>query len=401
MAAALLAGGLASGTGCEEEEEAEDAAAAETEVSEAPAPPAAAPAGERPATAAEAPGQREAPLFRTQRRLMGTIFVISVVAPPDDPKARAAAEAAFDEIDRLEGLLSEWRPDSEISRINARAGEPAPVPISPDVRRVVETGLEVSRRSRGAFDLSWAALHGLYRFPPNPVRLPSEEELAERLPLVDHREVHLDPDVPSVRLGRDGMAIGTGGIAKGHALDRAGELLRAAGFDDFMLFGGGQVQVSGKKGSRPWRVGIQHPRRPADYFAFLEAEGGSISTSGDYEHFHVDEEGRRWHHLIDPRTGKPARGTTSVTMLAPRGVAADALSTACFIVGPEACLVMLAEHPARPEAVIVDDDLRLHTTPGTRDRLTFTMPIGPGGALPRPGARPEPGPAGNDPRQRY
>jgi len=348
------------------------------------------PAAEEPSASAnqgEPSPTPDPPLHRAQHRAMGTVFVVTVVAPPQDPTVRRAVAAAFEEIDRLEGLLSEWRPHSEISRINEAAGEDTAVPVSPAVARVIQAGLEASRRSDGAFDLSWAALHGLYRFPPNPIRLPTPEELAERLPLIDHTSVRFaeDADPPTVRLAKPGMAIGTGGIAKGHALDRAGAILRDAGFEQFMLFGGGQVQVHGRKGDRPWRVGIQHPRRPQDYFAFLEAEEGSISTSGDYEHVYVDDDGRRWHHLIDPRTGEPATGATSVTLLAPKGVQADALSTACFILGPARCLRMLADHPDEPEAVIVDRELRLHVTPGTRERLRFVMPLADDGRLP-PGA---------------
>ncbi|MCA9603073.1 MAG: FAD:protein FMN transferase, partial [Myxococcales bacterium] len=169
-------------------------------------------------------------------------------------------------------------------------------------------------------------------------------------------------------------AIGTGGIGKGYSLDRAKAVLLERGFDNFMIFGGGQVTVQGKRGDRAWKVGIQHPRMN-DYFAFLEATEGSISTSGDYEHTFVDDQGKRWHHIIDTHTGRPVDGTLSVTLLAPDGLHADALSTACFVLGPPKCLAMLAKVPGRPEAVIVDTNFQIHTTPGTEKRLTFTMSI--------------------------
>ncbi len=185
----------------------------------------------------------------------------------------------------------------------------------------------------------------------------------------------IDPAASTVRLARRGMAIGTGGIAKGYALDRAGAILREGGAESYMLYGGGQVQVHGMRGDRPWRVGIQHPRDPETYIGFLEATEGSISTSGDYEHAFVDARGRHWHHIIDLSTGLPATRSMQVTLLAPEGIYADALSTAAFILGPERAIEMLASVPGSPEAVIIDSRLRMWTTPGTRERLRMRVPL--------------------------
>ncbi len=320
----------------------------------------------------EPPRPSDVRLFKRSRPMMGTIFQITVAGEPED-RAEPAVRAALDEIARLEDVLSEWRPDSEISRINAAAGED-PVRVGQDTLAVVKAGLDVSRWSEGAFDLSWAALRGLYDFRPGHGAVPPREELRRRLPLIDWREIQLDEEAQTVFLKRDGMAIGTGGIAKGYALDRAAAILEEAGMRSFMLFGGGQVQVHGMRGDRPWRVGIQHPRRP-DYFAFLEATEGTISTSGDYEHFFIDEAGKRWHHILDPRTGMPVEGTLSVTVVAPSGVTGDALSTACFVLGPERCMQMMQRVPGGPTAIVVDGEFRLITTPGGMERLRFNMPL--------------------------
>ena len=173
----------------------------------------------------------------------------------------------------------------------------------------------------------------------------------------------------------EGMAIGTGGIGKGYALDRAGAILREAGIESYMLFGGGQVQVRGMRGDRPWRVGIQHPRNESTYFAFLESEGGSISTSGDYERTYIDPRGKRWHHILDPRTGLPVERTMSVTLVAPDGLYADALSTAAFVLGPRRALQMLERIDYRAEAVMVDSSCRVHFTPGTLERLHMRVEL--------------------------
>lgn len=339
-------------------------------------------------TSAEEPTPTTTPeLVSRERELMGTVFVVQAqtTSTLDTEAVARAIDAGFDEMARLEEVLSEWRDTSEISRINQRSGG-EPVAVSADAYAVVKAGVQVSRWSEGAFDLSWAALHGLYDFRPGRQRIPSAEELAPKLALIDWERIELNDEARTVRLATAGMAIGTGGIGKGYALDRAGTILREAGIESYMLFGGGQVQIHGARttaeGTRAWRVGIQHPRDPASYFAFFEAGTGSISTSGDYEHVYVDDAGRRWHHIIDTDSGQPARGTTSVTLLAPEGLYADALSTAVFVLGPERGLRMLAELPFRAEAIVLDDACRLHTTPGTRERLILRVELEDGDRVP-------------------
>ncbi|NOY89896.1 MAG: FAD:protein FMN transferase [Deltaproteobacteria bacterium] len=307
------------------------------------------------------------PSIERSRPLMSTIFRIQVMNTPAEV-AEPAIRDAFDEIARLETVLSEWLPESEISRINRDAGG-APIHVGEDTFAVIQAGLEVSRASEGAFDLSWAALRGLYSFHPGEQVVPSTAELRARLGLIDYRQIELDEDAHTVRLKRPGMTIGTGGIAKGYALDRAGAILRRAGVTSYMLFGGGQVQVHGLHGDRPWRVGIQHPRREGDYFAFLEVVDRSISTSGDYEHFFFDAEGTRWHHILDPRTGLPARRSISTTLVAPSGLYADALSTAAFVLGPERAARMLERLPFHAEAVMLDAHCRIVTVGDLDARL--------------------------------
>lgn len=323
-----------------------------------------------------APTRAVGELFTRSRPMMGTVFIINVDA--DEDVAEPAVRAAFEEIDRLETVLSEWRDDSEISRINQMAGREA-VRVSDDVFTVVKAGVDVSRWSDGAFDLSWAALRGLYDFRRGQERIPSRADVRRRIGMIDWRQIELDEEARTVFLKREGMAIGTGGIAKGYALDRAGAILRDAGIESYMLFGGGQVQVHGLRprpeGARPWRVGIQHPRRGEEYFGFFESRGGSISTSGDYEHFFIDDRGKRWHHILDPRTGLPVERTVSLTLTAPSGLYADALSTASFVLGPERALQMLERIEMDAEVIMLDDECRLFATPGTMDKLILRVEL--------------------------
>lgn len=334
--------------------------------------------GGRPAGASD--------LVSGERSLMSTVYRISV-RTDDAPLAHEAIEAALDEVERLGVVLSEWRDDSEISAVNAAAGERA-VHVGPDTLENVRAGLDVARWTEGAYDITWAALRGQYLFRAGEARVPDMERVRALLPLVDFHDVLVDEAASTVMLRRVGMAVGLGGIAKGYAVDRAAAILEARGLHDFMIFGGGQVLVRGHRGDRAWRVGIQHPRA-ATYIGFLEVTDASVATSGDYEHFFIADDGTRWHHIIDLSTGLPARRSTSVTIVAPTGILADGLDTGCFVMGPERCLAMIAalerSGEARGiEAVILDADLRLWATPGTRDRLILRTPLDAEGRVPMP-----------------
>lgn len=330
-----------------------------------------------PARVDREPPPREEPrpaapeLVQRSRPAMGTVYSISVAGMSEE-EADPLIRRALDEIDRLEAILSEWQPESEISRINAAAGDGRPIAVGPETMRIVLTSNETSVLSDGAFDLSWAALRGLYRFQPGEEQVPELSEVRARLRNVGWRDIVVDEQASTVRLARAGMALGTGGIAKGYALDRAAAILREGGAESFMLFGGGQVLVHGMRSpDRGWRVGIQHPRDPQQYIGFIEATEGSIATAGDYEHAFVDDEGRHWHHIIDLSTGLPSRASIQVTVHARDGLTADAVDTAAFILGPERALEMLARAPGSPQAVIIGPDLRVYTTPGIRDRIIW------------------------------
>lgn len=326
-------------------------------------------------------GPSEPPIHKAQRNMMGTIWAITIVGGDQAP-AVAAAEHAFDEIARLEALLSEWQPDSEITRVNEAAGV-APVAVGPELLACVRASLEIARWSGGAFDISWASLRGLWDFSARSAHVPpSRASVRARLPLWNYRNIVLDEAKRTVFLKRRGMQIGLGGVAKGYALDRAGELLREAGHPNFLIYAGGQVLVHGRRGDRPWRVGIQHPREPR-HFAFVEIEDGSLATSGDYEHAY-EHEGKTYHHIIDPKTGFPSSASSSVTLIGKTALWADAVDTALFIMGPARALQAITKAPGGPfEAAIVDPTQKLSVTPGMRERLILTAVIAPDGQIGR------------------
>ena len=206
---------------------------------------------------------------------------------------------------RLERELSEWIPESDVSRVNAAAGK-EPVKVGPDTLENVRASLDAAKRTQGAFDPTWAALRPYYLFQPGEKKAPDVAAVRKQKHLVNYRDVVLDEAQSTVFLKRKGMAIGLGGIAKGWAVDRASAILLEAGFPNHMVFAGGQVLVRGLKGDRKWRVGIQHPRMPG-YIGFIEVTDASIATAGDYEHSFIAEDGTHWHHIIDPKTALPAK----------------------------------------------------------------------------------------------
>lgn len=294
---------------------------------------------------------------------MATKLVVTV---PDRPSAEADAEAVAEVFRGVDARMSEWKDSSPLSAVNREAGG-APVPVPQDLRQVLHRAVEIGRATDGAFDVTWAALWGLWDFRAPDPRVPDAGEIVRRAALVDYRELQIDDALGTVRLPRPGQKLGLGGIAKGYALDAAARALRDRGVVDFLIVGGGQIMAGGRKGDRPWRTGLRDPRGgPEDYFAGLELRDESISTSGDYESF-FEADGRRYHHILDPRTGWPAEGVRSATVLSPDATLADALSTACMIMSPEQSLQVCQDLHA--EAVLIDATGALHMTPAMPDRL--------------------------------
>ena len=295
---------------------------------------------------------------------------ISVRAP--QAVAREAADIVFEIFEDVDEQMSEWKAESPLSAVNAAAGS-HPVAVPDDLRAVVRRGVEVGAVTGGAFDITWAALWGLWDFQAAGPRLPPDGEIVGRLALVDFRRVLIDDDAGTVFLPQEGMAIGLGGIAKGYALDRSARALRERGIDSFLISAAGQMMLGGMRGDRPWRVGIRDPRGGlADYFARLELTDTSVASSGDYERYFILD-GVRYHHILDPRTGLPARGLRGATVVCADATLADAVSTALMVLGLEVGLD-LAESLDNVEAVVVDDNGLVHTTSGLASRLLDLHP---------------------------
>lgn len=276
----------------------------------------------------------------------------------------------FDVFRDVDARMSEWKPRSPLSAVNRAAGREA-VRVPEDLRALLRRGIAIGEATGGAFDITWAALWGLWDFRSETPKLPDRAEVTRRVALVDSRRVIVDDAAGTVELPVAGMMVGLGGIAKGYALDRAAAALRGAGVEDFLISGGGQMMAGGLRDGRAWRIGIRDPRGgPADWFAFVEASDVSVSTSGDYESwFEVD--GRRYHHILDPRTGWPAAPEdplAGATVVAADATLADALSTAMIVMGRRGALG-LAARTEGVEAVLVGTDGQVDVTEGLKGRL--------------------------------
>ena len=286
----------------------------------------------------------------------------------DESGAVAAFEAVFAEFERLDRLMSVWQEGSEIERLNRAAGV-EPVPIGDEVLEVLSVARQVSEWTDGKFDVTFGALSGLWKFDHDQDNtIPPRQAVAARLPAVDYTALTVDAARHTAFLARRGMRAHLGGIGKGYAVDRAAAILRTRGFTDFMIQSGGDLFVSGLRDNRPWRLGIRDPRGPADRsFAALDLSNGTFSTSGDYERFFM-KDGRRYHHILDPDRGEPARGCRSVTIVADKAVLADALSTGVFVFGPEKGMALIERLPD-VEGVIVTADNRVLVSSGLKGRL--------------------------------
>lgn len=268
--------------------------------------------------------------------------------------AKAAIERSFSEMRVLEERMSEWRADSEVSAINQNAG--SAVKVSPATFDVISKGIWAGKISGGVFDISFAKLGELWKFgdaAEKDPKVPAPAEIAARRRFVDYRRIQLDDAGKTVTIPR-GAKLGLGGIAKGYIVDRAAGVLRASGLDSFLVQAGGDLYGAGRKpDGSPWVSGIQDPRGARGaFFATIELTDHAFSTAGDYARSFI-KNGKRYHHILDPRTGYPATASRSVTIWAEDAVTADAIDDAVFILGPAKGLALVESIP-NAGAVIVD-----------------------------------------------
>lgn len=325
------------------------------------------------------------PIFTPERvygegSAMGTHIAFAAYTAPQTNavKTREAFDAAIAEIKRIEVLMTTWKADSEVSRVNAAAGK-APVAVGDETYAVIKEAVHTSEISEGTFDITFHTLHGLWKFDedldPHP---PAEKALKARLAFVGYKNIKLDDAKKTVMLAKPETQIGLGGIAKGYAVDKAVAVLEKAGLASFFVQAGGDLFARGKKpDGTDWSAGIRDPRsKEGKPFALLKLTDHAFSTAGDYERAYIVD-GKRYHHIIDPRTGQPATASRSVTVWAPSALLADEIDDAVFILGPEKGL-KLVESIDGVGAVIVDAKNNLWISKRLQGQVQIIAPLGDG-----------------------
>jgi FAD:protein FMN transferase len=305
-------------------------------------------------------GDHSLPLHKSTRLLMGTLVEVTLVG--DDNKIKAAAESIFEEIKRVENLSSFHNP-SELTKINDAAGK-GPVKANGELLNLIGEALKIARQTDGAFDPTVGALTRLWQFSgPGEPRVPSESEIKEALTKVGWDRVRIDPLTETILLPDAGMALDLGGIAKGYTLNRVAEVIAKSGASSALVNIGGDILAMGEKqAGNPWRVGVEDPRNPRGIVAVAPLKDRVIVTSGDYERFFM-KDGKRYHHIIDPRTGYPANNLRSVTLAGPVGTTLQPAGTAAFVLGADKGMKFM-ESIADAKGFLIDAEGKNHLTEG-------------------------------------
>lgn len=311
-----------------------------------------------------APVQAKAGMHQSAQALMGTRVDLTLQGP-DTPALAAAADAAFAEMTRQANMMSRYRSTSVLSAINLSAGL-QPVPVPPELLRVLLMARQAAQASGGDFDATVGALRN-WNFDPGHPSIPSARQIAEQLPLVDPKGLVIDERAGTAYLATRGMRLDLGGIAKLPILQAGMRKLQEFGVANAMLNGGGDVLVMGQLNGRPWRVGLRDPRQPDRLLGVVSLTQGFVASSGDYERF-VMHQGRRLHHILDPRTGYPTRGPHGVALISDRLEAVNGLGAAIMVAGAQAGQARVAQTPGL-DALIVDADNSLWRSPGMALRL--------------------------------
>jgi thiamine biosynthesis lipoprotein len=273
----------------------------------------------------------------------------------DDPvKGEAAIDAVMDEMRRIDTLMSHYKPESELSQINARGAREAVV-VDPELFDLIKLSLHFSEITDGAFDITYASVGHLYNFPEH-IR-PTEAQIKAALPGVNYKNLLFDPVNYTVRFEHPGMRIDVGGIGKGYAVDHGIGILQKLGIKHAVVTAGGDTRIIGDHMGRPWVVGIRNPDDKNKVVTRIPLVDTAMSTSGDYERY-FDENGVRYHHIIDPRTGHSASKVRSATILGPTATETDGMSKTAFVLGPVKALEIINRMP-QYDAVFVCPDGRV------------------------------------------
>ena len=286
---------------------------------------------------------------------------ISLVFWEEDAiRAKSISSAVFREFDEIEHQMSRYIYESELSFVNRLAAN-EPVKVSRSLFSVLSAAMEISRLSQGAFDITFASVGYLYDFRKH--LQPNAEAIQSGMSKLDYHHVQLDLNKRTVKFDVEGVMLDLGGIAKGYAVDQGIRILQNSGVQSAHLSAGGDMRLLGDKKGAPWIIGIRNPRDKDKQSLIVPLSNTAISTSGDYERFFIDESGERIHHILSPKTGKPAKGLQSVSILASNTLTSDGLSTAIFVLGLKDGLALVNQLEG-VDAIIIDEKGKVHYSAG-------------------------------------
>jgi len=293
--------------------------------------------------------------------LMGTDFEISVVAPTEQI-GYINIDEAVSEIRRIEAMISSWDKDSQTSEINRNAGI-RPVKVSEELFQLIERSKQISEITNGAFDISYASMDNIWKYDGTMERMPTPTQIQASVRKIGYQKIKLNPEEQTVFLQEAKMRIGFGAIGKGYAADKAKELLVSKGVKGGIVNASGDLTTWGtRETGEKWMVGITNPMDKNKIFTWLPVVESSVATSGDYEKY-ITFKGEKYSHIIDPRTGYPTRGVTSVSIFAKKAELCDALATAVFIMGRDSGIHLINQLDG-VEVVLVDTDKKIHKSAG-------------------------------------
>lgn len=293
--------------------------------------------------------------------LLGSPFEITIVAT-DSIQGNEFATMAINEVKRIENLISDWIPTTQISKVNQNAGI-QPVKVDNEVYELVERAIKVSKLTNGAFDISYASMDKIWKFDGSMKTMPTEEAIKKSVEKVGYHNIILNPKDTTLFLKNVGMKLGLGGIGQGYIADKIKTLLQSKGCISGIINVSGDINTWGKQlDGNPWTIGIVNPMNKNKVFATFPLDDSAVETSGSYEKF-VSFNGKRYSHIIDPRTGYPAQGIVSISVFAKQTEIADALATGVFVLGVEVGLDLINQLKGI-ECVMVDDKGKIHVSKG-------------------------------------
>jgi len=307
--------------------------------------------------------------------LMDTVVEIKVYHR-NKIEAQKAIDSAMEEMRRVEEKMSCFLPGSEVSMINKEAllkrekGSllaEGRISVSDELFSLLKESVRLSELTKGCFDITIYPLWKLWKFEGESAEVPDKEKIEKKLQLVNYKNIIIENG--KINFAKRGMGIDLGGIAKGYAVDAAIRVLRKKNIKSAMVNAGGDIYVLGRKKGKPWRIGIRHPRRGEEILGIVEVEDKAIVTSGDYERFFFSE-GKRYHHILNPRTGYPADECQSVTIVAKKATFADGLSTGIFVLGPREGMALI-ENLEEVEGVIVNKEGEVSVSSGLVSKIEY------------------------------